>query len=225
MDGDFRAGVRDISPVLLGVVPFGLVFGIAAVEAGFTTAQTIGMTVLVYAGASQLAAIELFGESAPLAVIVFTAIVINLRMMMYSASIAPHFQDLRVRTRAGLAYFLTDQAYAMSISEFSRNSERARIPYYLGTALGIWAVWVASTVLGVVLGAGVPPEWGLSFAVPLVFLAILVPSMTDRATIVAGIVGGAVALVAAGVPFDLGLLIGAIAGLLAGLVVEGVENL
>jgi len=125
-DGDIWAGVRDVSPLLLGIVPFGLVAGIAAVNAGLGLAEAVGMSVIVFAGASQLAAIELIGSNAPLAVVVGTAVVINVRMVMYSASIAPHFADYGRRLRAGLAYVLTDQAYALSVAEFERNPERSR---------------------------------------------------------------------------------------------------
>ncbi|WP_058366622.1 AzlC family ABC transporter permease [Haloparvum sedimenti] len=226
MHEDLRAGVRDSVPILLGIAPFALVAGIAAVDAGLTPAQAVGMSVFVYAGASQLAALELLGENAPLAVVVATAVVINLRMVMYSASIAPHFARYRRRTRALLAYFLTDQAYALSIAEYADDEagERDRRYYYLGVGTPIWVVWVVGTVLGIALGAGIPDSLGLSFAVPLVFLALLVPAMKDRPTTVAGGVGGAAAVVAAGLPFNLGLLVGAAVGILAGLLTGVVRN-
>jgi 4-azaleucine resistance transporter AzlC len=220
LDEDLLAGVRDVSPLILGIAPFALVAGIAAVDAGLGLAEAVGMSVIVFAGASQLAALDLLGENAPLAVVVGTAVVINLRMLMYSASIAPHFADYGRRLRAGLAYLLTDQAYALSVAEFDENPDRSRWRYYLGAAASLWAVWQVGTVAGVVLGAGVPDAWGLTFAVPLVFLALLVPAMKDRPTTVAGVAGGAVAVVAAGLPLNLGLLVGALCGVAAGLVTE-----
>ena len=220
LDEDLLAGVRDVSPLLLGIAPFALVAGIAAVDAGLGLAEAVGMSVIVFAGASQLAALELLGENAPLAVVVGTAVVINLRMLMYSASIAPHFAEYGRRLRAGLAYLLTDQAYALSVAEFDEDPDRSRWCYYLGAAASLWVVWQIGTVAGVVLGAGVPDAWGLTFAVPLVFLALLVPAMKDRPTTVAGVAGGAVAVVAAGLPLNLGLLVGALSGVAAGLVTE-----
>ncbi len=222
MDEDILAGVRDVSPLLLGIVPFGLVAGIAAVEVGFTLVQAVGLSVIVFAGASQLAALELLGENAPLAVVIGTAVVINLRMVMYSASIAPHFARYGARIRAALAYVLTDQAYALSVAEFAENDDRSRWKYYLGAAGSLWIIWQVATIVGVVLGAGVPEEWGLTFAVPLVFLALLVPAMKDRPSTVAGAVGGSVAVVAAGLPLNLGLLAGALGGIVAGLITEEV---
>ncbi len=218
--GDVWAGVRDVSPLLLGIAPFALVAGIAAVDAGLGLAEAVGMSLIVFAGASQLAAIDLIGSGAPIAVVVGTAVVINLRVVMYSASIAPHFADYGRRLRAGLAYVLTDQAYAVALAEFESNPERSRWRYYLGAGVALWVVWQIGTVVGVVVGAGVPDAWGLTFAVPLVFLALLVPTLKDRPTTAAGVGGGVVSVVAAGVPLNLGLIVGAVSGIAVGLLTE-----
>jgi 4-azaleucine resistance transporter AzlC len=220
--GDLWAGVRDVLPLMLGVIPFALVAGIAAVNAGLTLTEAVALSVIVFAGASQLAALDLLSANAPLAVVVGTAVVINLRMVMYSASIAPHFARYAARTRAALAYLLTDQAYALSVAEFAENDERSRWRYYLGAAASLWVVWQIGTVVGVVVGAGVPERWGLTFAVPLVFLALLVPAMKDRPTTAAGAAGGTVAVVAAGLPLNIGLLAGAVSGVAVGLLAEAV---
>ena len=213
---DFWAGVRDTLPLLVGFVPFSLVVGVAAVNAGLSPAQAIGLSVFVYAGASQLAAIDLLGRGAPLAVVVFTAVVINLRMMMYSASIAPYLRGLSTRWKALLSYVLTDHTYALSLSAYESDESVDRRWYYLGTAVPVWVLWQASTFAGAVVGANVPESWGLSFAVPLVFLALLVPTLTDGAATAAAAAGGAVAVTATGLPFDLGLLTGALVGVLVG---------
>lgn len=222
MNDDVRAGVRDSLPILIGIAPFAVVTGIAAVEAGLTFTQAVGMSVIVFAGASQLAALELIGGNAPLAVVVATAVVINLRMVMYSASIAPRFAQYAARTRGALAYLLTDQAYALSIAEFTRNEDRDRARYYVGAGGAIWLVWVLGTVVGVVVGTGVPESLGLTFAIPLVFLALLVPTMKDRPTTIAAGVGGAVTVAVAGLPFNLALPVGATVGVIAGVTAEEV---
>jgi predicted branched-subunit amino acid permease len=230
---DLRAGVRDALPLLLGVVPFALVAGVAGVEAGLTPVQTVGLSVVVFAGASQLAAIELLGQDAALGVVVLTVVVVNLRMLMYSASIAPYFRDLSARVRAGCAYVLTDQAYALALARYASDRDRegtTRRPYYyLGVALTLWVVWQAGTVVGVVFGAAVPDGWRLGFAVPLVFLALLVPAVSDAPGLAAAIVAAVVAVGGAGLPFNLGLIVGAVVGVATGIVVEetdvgGVDN-
>jgi 4-azaleucine resistance transporter AzlC len=219
---DLRRGVRDVAPLLLGVAPFGLVAGIAAVEAGLSLAEAVAMSVVVFAGASQLAALDLLGRDARLSVVVVTAAVINLRMLMYSASIAPYFRDLPGRWRAGLAYLLTDQAYVLSVANYRSDVQVDRVAYYLGVAATLWVVWQVTTVAGVVLGAGVPDAWGLDFAVPLVFLALLVPAMEDRPSTVAAAVAGTVAVAGTALPLNLGLLVGATVGVASGMVAETV---
>ncbi|WP_311170564.1 AzlC family ABC transporter permease [Halobellus ordinarius] len=219
-----RRGLRDVAPIMLGVAPFALVAGAAAVDAGLTPMQAVGLSVVVFAGASQLAAIDLFGSDAALAVIVLTGVVINLRMAMYSASIAPHFRPLRARWKAACSYILTDQAYALSIARYANEeldaTERRR--YYLTVAGSLWVIWQCCTLLGIVVGARVPDSWGLEFAVPLVFLSLLVPAVSSRPKLVAALVGGGVAVAGDvfAVPLDLGLIAGSIAGVAAGVATD-----
>jgi len=221
-NSDLGEGVRTVAPVLLGVVPFALVAGVAAASAGLSLLEAMGMSVIVFAGASQLAALDLLSQDAPLAVVVVTAAVINLRMMMYSASIAPHFRSVSARWKAVLSYLLTDQAYALSLTRFGEDDEVDRKRFYLGVAATLWVVWQLGTIAGVVLGAGVPDSWGLEFAVPLVFLAVLVPALEDRASIVAGAVAAVVAIVGGGLPLNLGLLVAAAVGIAVGMTFEEV---
>ncbi|WP_244605528.1 AzlC family ABC transporter permease [Halorussus marinus] len=219
---DFVSGVRVSLPILLGIAPFGMVAGVAAVGAGVPTVEALAMSVVIFAGASQLAAAELIGRNAPAVVVVVTVLVINVRMVMYSASIAPYFRDQPGRWKALVAYLLTDQAYAVSLLEFESDGETARRWYYLGVAASLWVTWQVATVAGIALGASVPDGWRLEFAVPLVFLAVLVPAVTDRATGAAALVGGSVAVTANGLPFNLGLIVAAVVGIGAGLLVEEV---
>jgi predicted branched-subunit amino acid permease len=222
LPAEIRRGVRDVAPLLLGVAPFGLVAGAAAVDAGLTPLQAVGLSVVVFAGASQLAAIDLFGSNAELLVILLTGVVINLRMLMYSASIAPHFRSLRSVWKSICAYILTDQAYALSIARYTDAeaeldaSERRR--YYLAVGGSLWIVWQCCTILGIAVGARVPDSWGLSFAVPLVFLSLLIPAVTSKPKAVAALVGGSVAVAGDvfAVPLDLGLILGGLAGVVAG---------
>ncbi|WP_332898997.1 MULTISPECIES: AzlC family ABC transporter permease [unclassified Haladaptatus] len=214
----FRAGVIDCIPLMLGVIPFGLIAGVAAVSAGIPAVHTVGMSVIIFAGASQLAAIELIGQDAPALVIVLTVLVINLRMMMYSASLAPHFQKLNERWKVLLSYILTDQAFAVSIIKFEQSDVKKHW-YYFGVAITLWVVWQIATIVGIVLGASIPAEWNLGFTVPLIFLTLLITAMKDRPSIAAGVGGGVIAVVGAGLPFNLGLLIGSLCGIATGLLV------
>ena len=228
LPAEARRGLRDVAPILLGVAPFALVAGATAVDAGLSPLQAVGLSVVVFAGASQLAAIELLGTNAELLVVLATGVVINLRMLMYSASIAPHFRPFRARLKAVCAYILTDQAYALSVARYTSVDAdadldpAARRQYYLAVAGSLWVVWQVCTLVGIVIGARVPPAWGLEFAVPLVFLSLLVPATTSLPKLVAAAVGGGVAVAGAvfAVPLNLGLIAGGAAGVAAGVLAD-----
>lgn len=214
---DLRRGLSDAAPLLPGVIPFGLVAGIAGVNAGIGFVATVAFSVFAFAGASQLAALELLSVDAPLAIVVLTATIVNLRLLMYSASIAPYIHDMSAKSKAIVAYLLTDMSYALSIVEFRGERSVDRRAYYLGAAVVPWAAWQAATAVGYLLGTGVPTTWQLDFAVPLVFLALLAPAIEDRAGVAAAVVGGGIAVGGAGLPMNLGLLVGAIFGICAGM--------
>ncbi|BCR04327.1 branched-chain amino acid transporter AzlC [Desulfuromonas versatilis] len=217
----FAAGARDISPIILGVIPFALIAGISAVGVGLSELEALGMSYIVFAGASQLAAVDLVGRHAPVAVIVLTALVINLRFCMYSASLAPHFHGLPLHWRAPLAYLLTDQAYAISITAFGNGRMRHKHWYYLGAAMTMWVTWQTGTAAGVFLGAAIPKSWSLDFAIPLTFLALLFPAIKDRPSLVAAASAGALALAGHGLPYNLGLFLAALGGIGAGALADG----
>lgn len=220
MDADVRAGIRDGLPFQPGIVPFGLVTGVTAINVGLSSVQALAASLVVYAGTSQLAAYELLDSTTPLVVVVGAGLAVNLRMMMYSASLAPHFEGRGWRARAVVAYFLVDPVYAMSATEFDRNGSRDRLRYYLGLGCTVWLGWILGTAAGIVFGAHLPDGLQLSFAIPLVFIALLAPRMTGRASVATGVVAGATALFAGGLPFDLGFFVGGVVGVVAGLLFE-----
>lgn len=190
-------GVRSIAPVLVGVVPFGLLAGLTAVQSGQGTLGAVVYSTVVFAGAAQLAAFDLIGGGASLAVVVLTCLVINARFVLYSASIAPQLSEVPRRRRLLAAYLLTDQAYAVSTARFrSPLDAHSRWRFFLGAATVMWVTWQAATLLGAVAGGAVPDGVPLAFAVPLAFLALMVPTVTDRPTVVAALVSGVLAVAA-----------------------------
>lgn len=221
---DFRRGVRDVTPVLVSVLPYGLVVGGAAVAAGFSVTQATGLSLFVNAGASQLAVIELLGSGAPPAVAVVTALVINARLVMYSASIAPHLEDASLGWRAAGSYFLIDPAYALAIVRIEGDEDVDPLRYYLGVATPLLPTWVASTAVGAVAGATIPGWLPLDFAVPMVFLALVAPTIRNEPGAAAAGTGAAIAVLGVGLPLNLGLLAGGVVGVAAGLVVEGARG-
>ena len=214
-------GMRSVVPLLVGVFPFALIFGVTAAGSSVGGGLGYASSLIIFAGAAQLATVQLLDENAAAAVVIATALVINARHVMYSAALAPHFRAFPRRWRWALPYVLTDQAFAVSISRYDAGTDPAyKRRFYLGAAMALWATWQAGSAIGVILGASIPEAWSLDFAIPLVFLALLVPALRDRPSIMAAGVGGVVALMANGTAYNLGLLIGALAGISAGVISE-----
>jgi len=217
----FFSGAKAILPILLGVLPFATISGIVAIEAGLNPAQAIGMATILFAGAAQLAVAQLIGAGATPVVVIFTAFIINLRFVMYSASLAPFLKKVSAWKRAILSYILTDQAYALSIAKFTQNPDTPHKPwFYAGASAGLWITWQLGSLAGIFLGTQVPESWSLDFAVPLTFLALLVPVVNSRAAIVAATVAGITVMLAANMPFNLGLITASAIGIFAGWLAE-----
>jgi 4-azaleucine resistance transporter AzlC len=212
-----RAGAIDVAPILIGIVPFGLVTGAAVIAAGFGVAEAVGMSLLVNAGASQLVATTLFGDGAPLWVALLTALIVNARMFIYSTSIAPVLASASARLRPLLGHMLVDQNYASTMTKGRFREDVDIVPYYMGAWLALASVWQLSTLAGALLGPLVPPAWGLDFAVPLVFLAMLAPALKDRVAVeVALVTGVAAAVLVPLLPMQTGLIAALATGMIYG---------
>jgi 4-azaleucine resistance transporter AzlC len=222
---EFLEGCRDELPLLLGVVPFGMIYGIFALDAGLGLFTSQAMSSVVFAGSAQLVATQLVRQAAPALVLVVTIFVVNLRHALYSASIAPYVKHLGVRWKLALSYLLTDEAYAVAASRYARDGGRADPPphrhwYFLGAGVTLWASWQLSTAAGLFLGAQVPARWSLDFTLALTFIALVLPTLKDLATAAAALAAGALAVLAFDLPYKLGLVVAAGAGIAAGLLVE-----
>lgn len=220
MRSDFVAGVRTVAPVLPGTIPFGMIVGAAAASIGLPAVKATVMSLAFFAGASQLTAIQLITENAPAAIIVFTALVINVRYLVVSAGIAPYFRNFTTRWKCLLGYLLTTTGYVLAVAEYEDDPTTNRRAYYLGVHLPLWFAWQASFIVGLVLGARVPPSLQLDFAFPLVFLAVLFPSLDDRTAEITASIAGIVALSAGVVPFSLELILAVIVGVGGGLLAD-----
>ena len=219
---EFWNGVRDEAPILLGVVPFGLVFGALAISAHLSTLAAQAMSSIIFAGASQIIAAQLVGTGTSGLVILMVVFVVNLRHALYSASVAPHVKDLKTGWKLLLAYLLTDEAYAVSIMHYDRDGDpRNRHWYFFGAGLTLWSSWQVSTAIGIFIGAQIPASWPLDFVLPLTFIALVVPAIKDRAGLAAALVAGLIGLLAEGLPYKTGLLAAALIGIVTGLVIEG----
>jgi 4-azaleucine resistance transporter AzlC len=219
---EFWRGVRDEAPILLGVAPFGLIFGALAIDAQIAAPIAQAMSSMIFAGASQFIAAQMIGAGTSGLVILLVVFVVNLRHALYSASVAPHVRHLAPGWKFLLAYLLTDEAYVVTITHYNQESDPIHKHwYFLGAGLTLWTTWQVSTVIGIILGAQLPQDWPLGFVLPLTFIALVVPALKDKASIVAALTAALVGLLTFGFSFKTGLLVAAFLGILAGLLVEG----
>jgi 4-azaleucine resistance transporter AzlC len=216
------SGARDEAPILLGVVPFGLLFGALAIGSHLSNTAAQAMSSIVFAGSAQFIAAQLVGTGTAGLVIVMVVFVVNLRHALYSASVAPHVRHLNTGWKLLLSYLLTDEAYAVTITRYNREGDSPTAHwYYLGAGLTLWTSWQISTAVGIFIGAQIPPSWPLEFILPLTFIALVVPALRDRAGVAAALVAAVIGLLAFGLPYKTGLLLAALTGILTGLLVEG----
>ncbi|HNE04555.1 MAG TPA: AzlC family ABC transporter permease [Anaerolineales bacterium] len=221
---DFIAGIKGAAPILIGVIPFAMITGVGAVSVGLSFWESMGMSVFVFAGASQLVVFQLMSVGTPWIIMVLTAWVVNVRFTMYSATLAPYLQKLSTGRKALLAYMLSDQAFGVSMSRFiSTDKEIDYRWYYFGAALIIWLAWQVSAVIGTLLGALVPASLGFDFAFPLSFMALMFGALRDRPTVVAALTGGFIAVLAKSLPYNTGLVLATFLGIIAGYVAESLK--
>ena len=213
----FRAGAHALLPTLVGSLPFGLITGVAGTAAGLTPTETMALSISAFSGIAQLIVCQLIATGSPPPVILLAAAVVSLRLIMYSAALAPHLGELPMRWKALLSYITTDQGFAASVSHFQQSGGTPhREWYHLGGGLAQWVPWQITVAIGAVLGSQVPASWSLDFAVPLTFLAMLIPAIKDRGTALAASAAGVATLATIGLPFRLGLIVAALAGIAAG---------
>jgi predicted branched-subunit amino acid permease len=218
---DFRDGFAEMLPACIGLVPFGLVCGVGAAAAGFDWLAALGLSAVVFSGAAQILAVQLYAAGAPAAIIVLTCFVLGLRFLMYSAAMAPYMRRLPVPWQRGLAFLLTDQAFAAAIRRFDASEDaRAAGLHFLGSGIAVWSNWVATNMVGYFAGASIPPSWSLDFAVPLCFIALVAPLFRSLPSVVAAVAAGVAVLALAGLPMRLSLIAAGLIGIVAGTVVD-----
>jgi 4-azaleucine resistance transporter AzlC len=192
-----------------------------AIEAGLPIFESQAMSAVVFAGSAQFVIVQLTALGTPGLVIVVTAVLINLRHALYSASMAPYLRHLRPRWQWLLAYLLTDEAYAISVIHYQERGDlKHKHWYFLGAGLALWITWQLSTAAGILLGAKIPASWSLDFTLALTFIALVVPALKEKADVAAALTAGITAVLLLGLPHKLGLVIGALLGIAAGVLVD-----
>ena len=219
----FRAGVLAGLPFLLIGVPFAVLFGVVATEAGLSITQTIGFSFLVIAGASQFTAIQLMTENAPVFIVIAAALAVNLRMAMYSASLQPHLGSATLPQRALAAYLNVDASYALGIQKFEETPDWPvfdKFLFFCGTAILLCPLWVVGTWVGAITGDALPEGLDLDFAMPIMFLALTAPMMKTLAHLGAAITSVVGALLLSFLPSGIGILLAGLVAMAVGAEIE-----
>lgn len=219
----FLHGMIQSIPLLIVIIPFGLLFGVVATEAGMDILQVMGFSVLVLAGASQFTAVQLITENAPTIIVIISALAVDLRMAMYSASLVPWLGGATGAQKAWVAYSMIDQTYVLSIQHYEkypRLTMTQRLAYFAGAAVALCGPWMIATWLGATAGKAIPDDIALDFALPITFIAMIAPILRTPGHLAACFVSIVAALIFAGLPSGLGLLVAAPLGMIAGAVVE-----
>ncbi len=225
MQSSFMAGGREgwrvFLPLSVGLIPWALVTGMSMVSAGFTTWQAMGMSIIVFAGTAQLGTLPLIAGGAPVWLIVVTALVLNLRFIIFSAAIAKGFRDVPTPLRWFSGHLLTDGVFAACLERMTLVEDRHwRLGYYLIPSLWSWLLWQAFTLIGVLTAASIPKSWSLEFMATIALLVLLVPMAKLRPMLLAALTGGAAAVVLRGLPLRLGVIVAIIIGIAAGFAAE-----
>ena len=215
----FLKGIVDVSPLMVPVVPFGLIFGVLAIDIGFTPLETMGMSLIVFGGASQIVLLQLFSGGASSLVIISSVGAVNSRHLLYGAVVSEHLSDLKLIWKIIISYFLIDQAFAISNEYLKKNKDRNRYFHLVGGGATCWIIWQSTTLLGIILGASIPEKLGLSFAVPLTFLALLVNDFRKFINVIVIIISGTIATLGYNyIPFKAYVIVAALAGLLTAMI-------
>ncbi|MCI2395804.1 AzlC family ABC transporter permease [Aliiroseovarius sediminis] len=219
----FFRGAGDALPFVLVIVPFALLFGVVASEAGLNVAEVMGFSVLVIAGAAQFTAVQMMSENAPTVIVILTALAVNMRMAMYSASLTPYLGKAPMWQRALAAYLMVDQAYALSQIKYEMEPDLTvpeRVAYYVGSVSPLVPLWFTATYIGAVAGTQIPASFALDFALPITFLAMIAPALRTLAHVAAAVTSVGLALLMAWMPYGSGLLVAAIGAMVVGAQVE-----
>ncbi len=206
--------------MLPGIAAFGVITGVAMVASGIAPLAAMLMSIVVFAGASMVASAQLLASGTPAALVVFTTLFINLRFMMYSASLRLHFQHLPLPWRLLFAYLLADNVYGLTLMHGEGRPEPAKRDFFLGAGVTVWVAWQLAVAAGIVLGAGVPASWRLEFAAPLAFIAMTIPLLRDRAMVAAALAAGIAVVAGHELPLKLSVAVAALTGIATGLAVE-----
>ena len=216
---NFSKGILDVSPLMIPVVPFGIIFGVIGMDLGIGSYMTFGMSIVVFGGASQIVLLQLFSGGASSLVILSSVGAVNSRHLLYGAVVSEHVSDLKLIWKIIISYFLIDQAFARSNEYFKKNKNKNRYLHLVGGGATCWVIWQSSTFFGIIMGSAIPEKLGLSFAVPLTFLALLINDFRKMKNVIIIIISGLVATLGYNyIPYKAYVIVAALTGLFVAMI-------
>ena len=224
----FFKGVADVSPLMIPVVPFGIIFGVLAIDLGLSPITTIAMSIIIFGGASQIIFLQLFSAGASSLVILSSVGAVNLRHLLYGAVLSEHMSDFKMTWKIIISYFLVDQAFAVTNSYLKKSADKDKAFHSFGAGATCWVIWQITTIIGIFLGSIIPEKLGLSFAVPLTFLALIVDDLRKLINVIVIIISGLIATVGYEIiPFKAYVIVAAVSGLVVAMILtkfKGLKN-
>ena len=221
----FSKGALDILPLLIPVVPFGIIFGAIGIELGFGPYLTYATSIVIFSGASQIVILQLITAGASSLVAITSSSVVSTRHLLYGAVVSQHLNHLSIYWKIGLSYLLTDQAFAVSNQYFKKNSENKYKHYHLvGSGFTLWFIWQFTTIIGIVLGSIVPEELGLTFTIPLTFLALLVNYLRNIDHLIVIIISGISSIIFFDSPLKSYIIISSIVALIGATILTKIKK-
>lgn len=220
---EFWAGARNTIPLVVGAIPFGIIFGALGVTSGLSPLATLGMSLFVFAGSSQFIAAGLVAGQVGMAIIIFTTLIVNLRHALYSATLAPYMKHLPQKWMLPLGFWLTDETFVVVVTRYSQPDESPyKHWYYLGSAVFMYLNWQLCTLVGVVAGQTIPDmrEWGLDFAISVTFIGMLITLIKNRPLLISALMAGISAVLLNGLPNKISLIVAALIGVASGVASE-----
>lgn len=221
----FLKGIQDVSPLMIPVVPFGIIFGVLAIELGFNGYTTMGMSIIIFGGASQIIFLQLFSAGASSLIILSSVGAVNSRHLLYGAVLSEHLSDLKLSWKIIISYFLVDQAFAVSNSYLKKNNDKNKHFHLFGAGVTCWTIWQITTFIGIILGSVIPDKLGLTFAIPLTFLALLINDFRKLINVIVILVSGIIATLGYQViPFKAYVIVASLSGLIVAFILTKLMN-
>ena len=221
----FLKGIQDVSPLMIPVVPFGIIFGVLAIELGFNGYTTMGMSIIIFGGASQIIFLQLFSAGTSSLIILSSVGAVNSRHLLYGAVLSEHLSDLKLSWKIIISYFLVDQAFAVSNSYLKKNNDKNKHFHLFGAGVTCWTIWQITTFIGIILGSVIPDKLGLTFAIPLTFLALLINDFRKLINVIVILVSGIIATLGYQViPFKAYVIVASLSGLIVAFILTKLMN-